>query len=196
MQRGKRADGRVKRGNPVDYRWPASHRRLVFGAGVEHHPGHRLADRVKRTTIPIRAILAEARDVDHDDAGIKLFQDIVTQPHRIHHAGAEVLHQHVGLRHQLLEDGLAARASQVEGDALFAAIVLRPIDYPQPARLVAIRGGLDLDHLRTQIPKDHGASRTRLVSSEIDYPDTIETASHFALLLSDKPRHCDRHVTP
>jgi hypothetical protein len=95
------------------------------------------------------------------------------------------------LRHQLLEDGLAARASQVERDALFAAIVLRRIDHPQPARLVAIRGGLDLDHLRTQIPKDHGASRTRLISPEIDYPDTIETASHFALLLSDKQRHCD-----
>jgi hypothetical protein len=42
----------VPDGNPVDYRWPASHRRLVLGAGI------------------------------------KLFQGVVTQPHRIHHAGA------------------------------------------------------------------------------------------------------------
>ena len=84
MQRGKRADGRVQRGNPVDYRWPT-------------RTGGSFSEPVSNITPAIAwPIGSNARrfrngpywpkpeNIDHDHAGIRLFQDIVTQPHPLH----------------------------------------------------------------------------------------------------------------
>src|SRR6266571_3054991 len=150
-------------------------------AGQGHEAAHRLAKRIERGTIAVRAVLAEARYRHQDDAGVQCAQPLVVEAHGSHHAGAKVLQHDVGLRHQRGEDLLALGAPEIEADALLAAVVDGEVDAlaahhrRMPARLLAA-GWLDLDDLGAEIRHEHAAARPRLEPRELENANAVETA--------------------
>src|SRR2546427_329689 len=91
----------------------------------------RLPSRCGSLPVAIGTELTESRDVDHDNPRIELLQRLVAEAHLVHHAGAEVLQDHVGLHQQFAQNRLALLAAQIQSDGFLAAIVLRPVDHAE-----------------------------------------------------------------
>jgi hypothetical protein len=165
----------------------AQRRRCVV-AGDAHHAGNALDDLVVCRSAAKRAILAEARDGAVDKTRIHLAQHVVAEFQAVHHAGAIVFDQRIGLRHQLEQDRAPFRVFQVDGDGLLARIdgdergahlaarLLRI--RPETAGEVAIAGHFDLD--------DFSAEQTQLIAAErpgqhvrqVEHAQTRERQSH------------------
>ena len=59
-ERGERADGRVERGVAIDERRRGADRVTFLLAGERHQAAHRLAQRIERGALGVRAVLTEA----------------------------------------------------------------------------------------------------------------------------------------
>ena len=116
-------------------------------------------------------------------------QLLVAQAEPIHHAGAEVLDQHVGGRDEPLQHVLAAVGLQVERDRLLAAVlgqerrahqllVERRVG-AELARQIAVLGHLDLDHLRAEQRELVGAERPGQHVGQIEHPDSRQRLGHW-----------------
>src|SRR6516225_11371738 len=107
---------------------------------------------------------------------------LVAQPRSCHHAGGEVLNQHVDLRYDGLDELTAARLLDIDGQAFFRVIVLEKVRALRArlefavARLVA--GGaaaiarwrqLQLDDLGAQLGHYPRASRARDELSDVEH---------------------------
>jgi hypothetical protein len=111
---------------------------------------------------------------------VRVLQRLVAHAQPRGGAGREVLHQHVGARHQALHHGQRGRLLQVEREALLAAV--RPDEVRAEAacaavvaaRLVAAAGAFDLDHARAQVGQLPGAERRRDDVLEREHGDAFE----------------------
>ena len=83
-------------------------------AGHRHQPAHALRDLVEARTVPVGAILAEARDAGQHDARIDRGQPLVVDAQAVLDVGPEVLHHHVGRLHQPAEHAQSPFALEVE----------------------------------------------------------------------------------
>ena len=70
------------------------------GAGQRHQPGLALRDLVVAGAAALGAVVPEAGDREHHQPRVQLLQRLEAEPEPLQHAGAEVLHQHVGAADQ------------------------------------------------------------------------------------------------
>jgi hypothetical protein len=78
-------------------------RRPVGLAGQVGEAAHRLHQRAERGAIAVGAVLAEAGDAHDDQAGVDLVQPLGSEAPALEGAGPEVLHQDVGVPHEVEE---------------------------------------------------------------------------------------------
>jgi hypothetical protein len=105
-QRAGDGEGRRDAADAVGDRIAGAQRRALGVAGDAHHPRQALDDLVVGRRVAHRALLAEARDGAVDEPGLTAFSVLVAKAQPRHHAGAEVLDQHVGA----LDQGLRSTA--------------------------------------------------------------------------------------
>jgi len=98
-------------GGVVDARFGLGHV-IVVGHGV----------------VGLRAELAVGGDGGEDQAGVGLFQILVTQTPGVHGPQGESLQQHVGLGGQALQDLAPLRLVQVQGDVIFVAAFYQVVE--------------------------------------------------------------------
>ncbi len=86
-------------------------------------------------------------------------QGLVVEPHPGQHPGTKVLHQHVGVFEQAVQDLAPLGLAQIEGDRTLVTVELgkvgaEAVDHiALAAHHVALPRGLDLDHLGAVIPQ-------------------------------------------
>ncbi len=95
-------------------------------AGQRHDAGQRLDLAVVAGLVAIGTGAAEAGDGAIDQAGIDRAEGVVADAEAIHHAGAEVLHHHVGARDEAVDDVDCGRLLQIEREAAFVAVDRQP----------------------------------------------------------------------
>ena len=155
-------------------------RRLVRRAGDRHESRLALDQQVVGLLVPVRAIRAVARDVADDEPRVAAGERFVREPQPRGGARREVLHQHVGLREQAVEDRRRLRVLDVERQALLAAV--RPDEMRREpahaavvgAREVADAGALDLDDPGAEVGELARAERRRDRVLERDDGDAFE----------------------
>jgi len=135
-------------------------RRTVLEPRGAHRAAHRLGDDLVCLEVGVPAP-AEAFDGGVDDARVDLLQTFPAEAKPIHHPGAEVLHQDVGLSDEVSKDLLPVVALQVQGDAALVAVEhgeVEAVDVGHVAQLgpsdVAASRWLDLDDLGAE-PGEH-----------------------------------------
>ena len=161
---------------------PAARRRVLrlAGAGGEvAQAAHRLADRAEGRLVAVGPVLAVAADAGDDEARVHRVQRVRAEAVALELAGAEILHQRIGLGDELLELRLPVRAFEVERDReLVAAMHAEPdgvaIDRRAPAAHRVALGRLHLDHLGAEIGQQPGGEGRGDVVAELDDPEAGE----------------------
>ena len=110
----------------------------LFVTGDRHDAGHRLDLAVIAGGRSFRAGLAEAGDGAIDQPRIDRRQRLIADAELVHHAGPEILHHHVGLGGEPLDDRDRLRLLQVERQAALVAVDCLPA--PGQGRARPIRG--------------------------------------------------------
>ena len=152
-----------------------AHRSLPRQSGDRHQAAHALRDLVEARAHAIGAVLAVARDAAVDQPRIDRGHRLVADAEPVLHIGAIVLHQHVGLRRELLQDRYPVGRFQIERDAAFVALqVLEVAAVARSARPFAFvepRRHLDLDYFRAPVGELAHRGRTGAHARQIDYGD-------------------------
>ena len=140
-----------------------------------------------------RAVLADGRHREHDQAGVALGQVVVGEPTAREHAGREVLDQDVGGVDQPADQRAAVRVLDVGREAELAVVGLvrvgrellgRAVDLwadrgrAAQARVVEPPAVLDLDHLGAEVGQDRAHHRGRPDPAEVDHADAVEDGLH------------------
>ena len=130
---------------------------------------------------------AEALDRGHDHARVGLVDVLPGQPHAVERAGREILHQHVAVPDQPIEDFLALGMLGVDGDRALVAVEHGEIEAvgalhvtQLAARDVADAGPLDLDAVGAHIGEQLRAGRARLHVREVEDPHAVERLAGLA----------------
>ena len=184
LERREDPDREVHAGAGVAYRGPEEGRRAVRPSGHAHRSPHRLRDGLEALEAAVGAPGAEALHGGVDEPRIELLQHLVAEAEPVERAGREVLHEHVGPGHQLLEQGLAVSGLEVQGEALLVGVqhqeeqALAARVGHVGARDVALPGRLELDYVGPQPSQDLGAGGSRLVVRHVDDADAVEGARH------------------
>src|SRR5207245_6491361 len=161
-------------------------RRPVGLAGHAHRAGGRLGHGLEALVGAVWAVGAEALDRGIHRARVQHFYRLVAQPEPLHHPGAEVFGDDIGLPDQAARDVLTLDSLQIDDDAALVAVeqqreiaVGRIVRRrPQPPRPVAVRGPLNLDHIGAEPGQHLGAGRPGLVVGEVDDADAFERLAH------------------
>ena len=104
IERRENAVDHVHRADLVGEAGARRHRRHVAAAGVGDKPGEALDQHVLAGAIDIRPLLAVARAGAVDDARVDRLEVLVAVAEARKHAGAKILHHHVGLFGHVHED--------------------------------------------------------------------------------------------
>lgn len=153
-------------------------RRPARFAGKAHNSGISLDQEVQSGPVFVRAVGAEAGDRAGDDPGIYFFQCLIIDLELFQHPGAEIVVDHVGDLHQVVENFGCLGVAEIQGDGLFvpvqtqvvSALAFMGILPDIPAEVPAVRV-LDLDDLGAQIPEDHGPIRPGNILGKIQDSD-------------------------
>ena len=130
------------------------------------NPGIRLRDEVVAGQMRERALLAEGRNRAHHDARVERPRGFVVQAHPRDHAGREILHHHVDLGHEFLENRERVRIFDVEAEAALAEVLLDEVAAAmiavkrQHASAVAVGRDLHFDNIGAHLrhhPGDGGS---------------------------------------
>ncbi len=133
--------------------------------------------------------IAEAADRGVDEPGVALGEPLVADAEAVHHAGAEVLDQHVGAVDQATEHLEALLLLEVDHHAALAAVDALEVaavgavpaglgrERGHLARAVAA-GRLDLHHVGALVGEQHRAERPGEHLRQIDDPEALERAAH------------------
>ena len=153
-------------------------------AGGRHHPGEGLDDVVEGAVTALRSGLAEAGNRAVDDVRIHRPEVVVAETEPLHCAGAEVLHDHVGVPRQGLEDLPALRGLQIQRHGPLVgglglevgahAGVAQRVDGPHPAVHVRVSHRLDLDDVGPQHRELIGRKRTGENVRHVEDADSFE----------------------
>ena len=136
-------------------------------AGQRHDARQRLDLAVIAGLVAIRSGLAEAGHRAIDQPRVDLGQRGVADAEPVHHAGAEILHDHVGVGDQALDDLDRRRLLQIQGQAALVAVdrqpgrrhpAVRPLARQRRAAHVLALAAFHLDDL--------GAEQGKLVGTE------------------------------
>ena len=206
---GKDADGYMKPAQNITQRRTGTGGLSALGTGDGHHTAHGLSQDIIARTQVVGTVAAKAGDRRIDDAGIDLLQDIIAQSQLVHHAGAVVFHHDIRFFDKLLEDLLALRGLQVQGDPLFVAVDVGKIDaFPLTiqifgtergiaAGVVTAFGDLDLDDVCAHVSQHHGAEGAGKHTGQVENRQVLQchmfthvTALHPQRGSSCASRHC------
>ena len=206
---GKDADGYMKPAQNITQRRTGTGGLSALGTGDGHHTAHGLSQNIIARAQVVGTVAAKARDRRIDDAGIDLLQDIIAQSQLVHHAGAVVFHHDIRFFDKLLEDLLALRGLQVQGDSLFVAVDVGKIDaFPLTiqifgtergiaAGVVTAFGNLDLDDVCAHVSQHHGAEGAGKHTGQVENRQVLQchmfthvTALHPQRGSSCASRHC------
>jgi hypothetical protein len=163
----------VREGRGID------HDRIALARAPRHHAGHRLRQHVLTAFVRIGAGEAEAGTDRVDQPRIDLAQLLIAEAHAVHHAGAEIVHHHVGAADQVHQRRPIIRLAQVEHHRALVAVE-RAIDRAdQPGRIVGNCGArqvtgrraLDLDHVGAVVAEHLRRDRPHHHLGEVDDPD-------------------------
>ena len=102
-QRGEHRDHAKVAGEAIDHR-NADLERPRLGPVHDRHAGYRLGDVIVGPPVAPRPLLPETAERQHDQARVVRAQLVVAQPQPRDHAGAVVLHHHVGPCRQFARD--------------------------------------------------------------------------------------------
>ena len=175
------------------------HHRPVGRPGVERQQSG-MADVVE--IVPglagARAGLAVAGDRAIDQLGIDRAHRLIAEPQPRHHAGAELLDQHIGAgqqRHKLVAIGLVL---EIEHEALLAAVEQREHRaLAVEARLVMAHvlaaRPLDLDHLGAGLRQQQRGERPRQQRGEIEHENAGQRLHE---TLAEHSLRQSRHAAP
>ena len=132
----------------------------------------------------VRSGLSVAGDPHQDDSPIALTQGVKAQTPALQRAGAEVLHDDVGLVDELKEQLAAAFGTQVEGDGLLVAGVhgpeeVVPVEFglSPGAQRIGFAGQLDLDDLGAHVAEQSPGERPGDQRAELQNPDAVQRTS-------------------
>ena len=206
---GKDADGYMKSAQNITQRRTGTGGLSALGTGDGHHTAHGLSQNIIARAQVVGTVAAKAGDRRIDDAGIDLLQDIIAQPQLVHHAGAVVFHHDIRFFDKLLEDLLALRGLQVQGDPLFVAVDVGKIDaFPLTIQIFGAEGGiaagvvtafgdLDLDDVCPHVSQHHGAEGAGKHTGQVENRQVLQchmfthvTALHPQRGSSCASRHC------
>src|SRR5260370_18235645 len=109
---------------------PGTHRAAAGHAGDPHQPAHALGDLIEARALGVGAVLAIARDRAQYDTRVHLLQAFIVDAEAELHVGAVVFDHHVGLLHQLHEDGLPLALLNVARDRALAAVQVLEVGAP------------------------------------------------------------------
>ena len=130
---------------------------------------------------------AEALHRGDDHARIELVDVLPGEPHAVERAGREILHQHVALLDQPVEDFLALGVLGVDRDRALDAVEHGEIEAvgalhvaQLAARDVADAGPFDLDHVGAHIGEQLRAGRSRLHVGEVEDFHAVERPARLA----------------
>ena len=113
---------------------------------------------------------------------IEAAQVVVSEAHALHHAGAEVAHNHVCGLHQAQRRLPVRLRLQVQGDAALVAVqagedwvvaAVRVLAHA-PAREIAGADALDLDDVGTVVAQHLGTARPHHHLGEVENPHAVE----------------------
>src|SRR5262249_9351235 len=131
---------------------------------------------------------AEALDRGHDHARIGLVDVAPGQPHAVERAGSEILHQHVAVLDQPVEDFLTLGVFGVAGDRALVAVEHGEIEAAGAfasaqvaARDAADAGAPALDPAGAHIGEQLRAGRARLYMREIENAHAVERLAGLAV---------------
>ncbi len=158
----------------------------VLVAGDAHDARQALDDLVVRGRVLQRAFLPVPGDRAVDQRRIDLGELLVSQPEATHHAGPEVLDQHVGVADEPSQDVATAIRLQIDRDRLLAAVLCQERRTHQLlvqrrigaklARKVPRFGKLQLDDLRAEQAELIGTERSGEDIGEIEHAHARERA--------------------
>ena len=182
VQGGQHADHPMQRGQRVadahahPHRWPPRLAGEVAQAahGLGHHP--------ETGFVAVRPGLAVAADAQHDQPRVGRHQRLGRQTEALQRAGAEVLHQHVGLPRQRAHQGLGLGVLQVQRHrALVARLHLPPhrgavLEQPPLAQRVTAGRRLDLDDVGPEVAERARGERPRDELAEFEHLDAGQGA--------------------
>jgi hypothetical protein len=135
-------------------------------------------------------LLAVARDRAVDDAGVERADVVEAEALPLDHARAEVLHHHVGLRHEVAQERAVPLVAEVRGEALLVAVdgveeavgaadlCVRQVER---AAEVALARPLDLDNAGAEIGELERGKRARKELAEVHHEEPVERETHARL---------------
>ena len=160
-------------------------------AFAEAGGGGRAAGALRDVLVDLAVLVgarAEALDRGHDHARVGLVDVLPGEPHAVERAGREVLHQHVAVLDQAIEDFPALGMLAVDGNRALVAVqhgeieAVLPFHVAQlPARDVADTGSLDLDAIGPHVAEKLGAGRARLHVGEVEDFHAVERLAGLAI---------------
>jgi hypothetical protein len=181
---GKRRGGQHLAGHEVDHGEAEAGRRGVGLAGEREEAGLGLHEIVVAGPGLARVAAAVGRGMDAHDRGIDGRQGRVGEAELFRLVAAGVVGDRIGPGDQPVQDALAARRLEIEGDRALVeveglveeAVVLSEEIGPGGARAVAAAppvpvGRLELDHLGAELGQHHRAIGPRAILLEAEDPD-------------------------
>ena len=184
VQRHQDADGQVHAAQHVAHGAAHTGGLAARVAGDAHQAAHRLGDDIVSGALGVGPVAAEAGHRRINDARVDLFQLVIAQAQLVHNAGAIVLHHNVRLFDQLLEQLLALRRLQIQGNALLVAVHVGIVhagavfDGAHGPGVVPLAGDLDLDDVGAEIRQHHRAVRSGQDPGEVQDRDISQCSSH------------------
>src|SRR4029079_17783681 len=119
-----------------------------------------------------------------DEARVDAAQVVVAELLAIHHAGPEVLDEHVGVAHQAWSELPPARLADVDANAALVAVQtlkIEPADMGRQATgavgvpdAVTASGLLHLDHIGAHVAEQRRAPWPRGLMGHVDDADAVE----------------------
>ena len=162
-------------------------RAAVVGAGLHRGEAREgLDDGIVGGLVGVGALLAEAVDGHVDDVGRDFADGGLVEAEPLDHAGAEVLHEHVGAGGEPPDDVGALRSLEVDGERALVAVEVEErggeavAAVAVGARVVARARLLDLDDVGALVGQDHGGPGARQHRGEVDDADAGERAGSVA----------------
>ena len=138
-----------------------AHARPVRIAVDREQPGERLHHRLVAAVFLHGALRPERRERAVDEARIALGQGAAAEPECVHHAGAQVVDQHVAALDVVLDPGDVVGRLEIERDAALVDVEalegrrgVLPERRAPGARVVAPLRPLDLEHVRPEHRQD------------------------------------------
>ena len=179
------AMGRRHAGDQIGDRVADFHRRAIRETGEVHDARLGLDHEVVARAVRLGARLAESRHRAVHQARVQTRERTVPETELVHRPRSEVLEQHVALLRQLPEDLAPLRRLEVQGDALLAPVHrhevrrLAPDERRPAARVIALAGLLDLDHLGAHVAEHHRAEGAREDAGEVEHANASQRSLSF-----------------